>query len=72
MSLWLQNLLVLCLVAACVVAVGRQLVGTFRLKKGAKLGICCTKGCEAMQSDTANSTVRTVFIPADSLVRRRS
>jgi hypothetical protein len=70
MSLWLQNLLVLCVVAACMVAVGRQLIGTFRLKKGAKLGSCCATGCEP-QLSASKSTEKVVFIPSSSLRVRK-
>ena len=73
MPLWLQHLLVLALVAGCLAAVGRQLVGTFRMKRGAKLGSCCAIGCEAQASKpvTANAE-RIVFIPSSTLTRRSS
>ena len=70
MPLWIQNILVFVLVAACLVAVGRQLVGTFRLKKGAKLGSCCAKGCQA-QVTASPSIERVVFIPSSSLRVRK-
>ena len=70
MPLWIQNILVIALVAACVVAVGRQLVGTLRLKRGAKLGSCCAKGCESQPTPSA-STERVVFIPSSSLRVRK-
>jgi hypothetical protein len=69
MPLWIQNILVLALVAACLVVVGRQLVGTFRLKKGAKLGSCCARGCEP--HPTPPSTERVVFVPSSSLRVRK-
>jgi hypothetical protein len=71
MSLWLQNLLVILIVACCVAVVGRQLVSTFRFGKGAKLGSCCAKGCDAQAPQKAERVERIVFIPSDSLVRRR-
>ena len=74
MSLWLQHLLVFALVAACLAVVGRQLIGTFRMTRGAKLGSCCAKGCEAQQSAgaTAPKTERIIFIPSSTLTRRSS
>ncbi len=72
MPLWLQHLLVLVLVAACLAVVGRQLVGTFRMTRGAKLGSCCAKGCEAQQSTpTTRKAERIVFIPSSTLTRQR-
>ncbi len=68
MSLWLQHLLVLALVIACLAVVGRQLIGTFRMTKGGtKLGSCCPKGCDP-QAATGTSD-RIVFIPSSSLTR---
>jgi hypothetical protein len=64
MPLWLQHLLVLLLVAACVVFVAGQLVRTFRLKKS-KLGACCAKGCDA--GEAKPPAQRVVFLPSDML-----
>ena len=73
MPVWLQHLLVLALVVACLVVVGRQLVGTFRTTRGAKLGNCCAKGCESQQSESnAPNPERIVFIPSSTLTRRSS
>ena len=73
MSLWLQHLLVFALVAACLAVVGRQLVGTFRMTRGAKLGSCCAKGCESQQCEpSAPKPERIVFIPSSTLTRRSS
>ena len=74
MPVWLQHLLVLALVAACLAVVGRQLVGTFRMTRGGKLGSCCDKGCEAQQSAGAATPKpeRIVFIPSSTLTRRSS
>ena len=66
MDLWLQHLLVVMLVAACGAAVGRQLIATFRMKKGTKLGSCCAKGCQDEPSPAAD-VKRVVFIPSSSL-----
>ena len=64
MTLWVQHLLVLLLVAACVVFVAMQLVRTFRLKKS-KLGACCAKGCDAGEAKPQEQ--RVVFLPSDML-----
>jgi hypothetical protein len=68
MSLWLQNLLVLLLVAACVGVVGVQAVRTLRGKKS-KLGSCCAKGCEPAPP-ASSSAGRVHFMPADMLRKR--
>jgi len=74
MPLWLQHLLVLLLVAACLIFVARQMVRTFRLKKS-KLGACCAKGCDA-GTDAAPAAAtqqpgarpeRVVFMPVEML-----
>ena len=71
MAVWLQHLLVIALVATCLAVVGRQLVSTFRFGKGSRLGSCCAKGCETEASRRSKPVERIVFIPSDSLVRRR-
>jgi hypothetical protein len=72
MPLWLQHLLVVTLVVACAAVVVRQLVGTFRMTRSAKLGSCCAKGCDAQQSTgpAAPKPERIVFIPSSTLTRR--
>ena len=72
MSLWLQHVLVLVLVATCVGVVGRQLIGTFRVTRGGrKLGSCCEKGCEPAPSQVGRAqTERIVFIPSSTLSRK--
>ena len=72
MPVWLQHLLVLALVAACVIVVGRQLIGTFRMTRGGrKLGSCCEKGCEPNSKLAgAAAAERIVFIPSSTLGRR--
>ena len=73
MSILLQHLLVFALVAACLAVVGRQLVGTFRMTRGANLGSCCAKGCDAQEPiATARKSERIVFIPSSTLTRRSS
>ena len=71
MPLWLQHLLVLALVAFALFVVIRQAVGTLRLK-GGKLGSCCAKGCDAgTKSAATSSPERVVFLPVESLRRRK-
>jgi hypothetical protein len=76
MPLWLQHLLVLLIVAACVGFVARQMVRTFRLKKS-KLGACCAKGCDAGaesvngKTAAAAPTERVVFFPVEMLTASR-
>jgi len=69
MPLWLQHLLVLSLVGGCFALVARQ---GFRslLGKRSKLGSCCAKGCQS-QSQPTPSIERVVFLPVESLSRRR-
>ena len=76
MPLWLQHLLVLLIVAACIVFVVRQMVRTFRMKKS-KLGACCAKGCDAGAATTgerepakSQAAERVVFMPVEMLRKR--
>ena len=72
MPLWLQHLLVLLIVAACVVVVARQMARTFALKKS-KLGACCAKGCDAGgagEARKAQPAERVVFMPVEMLRKR--
>ena len=73
MPLWLQHLLVLLLVAACLIFVARQTVRTFRLKKS-KLGACCAKGCDAgaeAGDGKAAAPAPVVFFPVELLTASR-
>jgi len=81
MTLWLQHLLVLLIVAACFAVVALQGVRTLRGKKS-KLGACCAKGCdEAAAKPPVGSAQgrqaagkRVVFFPSEMLTssaRRR-
>ena len=73
MPLWVQHLLVLLAVAAAAVIVVRQALATLRAGKGG-FGSCCAKGC-AGHNEPANtekpSRERVVFLPVESLTRRR-
>lgn len=76
MANWLQNLIVLGLVAACLAVVGRQLFSTLFGRKG-KLGSCCAKGCSSHDSSNSNGqngkapVERVVFLPVELLGRRK-
>ena len=74
MPLWLQHLLVLLVVAACVAYVLRGVVRTLRgAKGGSKLGACCAKGCDAAAAPmpSAGGGQQVVFFPAEMLRKRQ-
>jgi hypothetical protein len=75
MPIWVQHLLVLLIVAACLGFVVRQTVRTFKLKKS-KLGACCAKGCDAAGSAKPQAEgdrpARVVFMPVEMLRKRPS
>lgn len=69
MTLWLQHVLVLLIVAACVAVVLGQGVRTLRGKKS-KLGACCAKGCDLAaphKAEATSSGKRIVFLPVELL-----
>lgn len=74
MPLWLQHILVLALVAVALTVVVRQAIGALRLRHN-KLGSCCAKGCAATAADARKSSAkpgeRIVFLPVESLTRKR-
>jgi hypothetical protein len=74
MPLWCQHLLVIALVLGAGFVVVRQAIGTLRLRHG-KLGSCCAKGCDANKppadSSKRSAGERIVFLPVESLARRR-
>ena len=74
MATWMQNLLVLLLVAGCLAVVGWQIFSTLFGGKG-RMGSCCAKGCASQQpSAPQNSPAgveRVVFFPAELLGRKR-
>lgn len=72
MAIWLQNLLVFLLVAACGAAVVYQLVQGFRGKKS-RIGQCCAKGCAAHEQAAQQKPPenRIVFMPVEMLARKR-
>ena len=74
MAMWLQHLLVLLIVAACLAAVLGQSVRTLRGRKS-KIGACCAKGCDsagavAPKAENKSAPQRIVFFPADMLRKR--
>jgi quinolinate synthase len=69
MSLWLQNLLVVLAVAACVTFVARQAWLSLAGKKS-KLGSCCASGCAACAPARQAPAERIIFLPAEMLGRR--
>ena len=75
MSIWLQNLLVLLGVAACLGIIARQGFKTLTLRGRGKLGACCAKGCHAGEepnaSKLAKPSERVHFMPVEMLSRRR-
>ncbi len=72
MPLWLQNLVVLLLVAACLAWVGRQAFQSLRGRRS-RLGSCCAKGCAAppqnasTEKPAAGQPIQ--FIPVEMLSR---
>jgi hypothetical protein len=71
MPLWIQHLLVLVLVAGAALVVIRGAIGTLKLRHG-KIGSCCAKGCDASAAAKTKPTERIVFLPVESLTRKRT
>ena len=76
MPYWLQHLLVLLAVAAAAMVIVRQAIGTLRAGKGG-FGSCCAKGCsahlpQATKDSQTKPAERIVFLPSESLYRKRS
>jgi hypothetical protein len=70
----LQHVIVLTLVAGSVAYLARGLIHTLRAKKSG-FGKCCATGCDpstAQQQQQGGSTERLVFLPVESLKRRRT
>ena len=70
MPLWLQHTLVLSLVTACLAYALYQGLRTL-FGKPARVGNCCAKGCPTTAAQSAATTQRIVFLPADMLRKRR-
>jgi hypothetical protein len=71
MPLWTQHLLVLALEAGAAFVVIRGAIGTLKLRHG-KIGSCCAKGCAANTAPKTTPTERIVFLPVESLTRKRT
>ena len=69
MPMWLQHLVVLTLVAACLAYTTFQGVRSLRGKKS-RLGSCCAKGCAANKPAVATSE-KIHFLPVEMLRKRR-
>ena len=69
MPLWIQNLIVLTLVTACLAYAIYQGVRSLYGKKS-RLGSCCAKGCASTQPATTSGQ-KIHFLPADMLRKRR-
>lgn len=70
MPLWLQHLIVLALVVACLTYVGYHGFRTL-LGKRSKLGSCCAKGCPTDRKTPDPNAKRVIFLPSDLLRKRR-
>ena len=72
MPLWSQHLLVLLIVAAAAFVVLRNGIAALRGASN-RLGSCCAKGCAAAlpKPSSAPKTERIVFVPLESLARRK-
>lgn len=86
MTAFLQDIVVLLVVAACCAFVAWQGYRTLAMTGKGKLGACCAKGCNAhdenhtvakppldkLGTGQAAEQQRVQFIPSEMLVRRRS
>jgi hypothetical protein len=72
MPIWAQHLLVLLLVGACV-AYALWGAITALMGKRSKLGSCCAKGCESVETSAKPQAAapRVHFLPAELLGKRR-
>ena len=71
MALWLQHLVVFAIVAFALFVTLRNAVSTLRRGTG-KFGSCCTKGCAGTGSaGKPHDGERLVFLPVESLKRKR-
>ena len=65
MPLWLQHLLVILLITACVGLLARQ---AYRFFRGRSTGACCSTGCAPKPQETQP---KTAFLPRELLIRRK-
>ncbi len=67
MADWMQHMLVIAIVVACLAALARQAVKMLRGKGG--FGSCCGRGCGGMEpGESAGGGVQ--FLPVETLKRR--
>jgi hypothetical protein len=72
MAIWLQTLLVLLAVAACLGYVGWQGVRALSGRRS-KAGGCCAKGCATVADEQSKAaTGKVQFMPVEMFGRRRS
>jgi hypothetical protein len=72
-SIWLQHLLVLLIVAGCLAVVGWQTLQTLWGRKS-RIGSCCAKGCDGHQQPPQQAkpqAERVVFLAVEMLTRRK-
>jgi len=69
MSVELQTITVIVLVAICVAFIAWQGIRTF-IGKRSKLGSCCTRGCGTTEPAKSSSADRVAFLPAEMLRKR--
>jgi hypothetical protein len=68
--MWIQNLIILLIVASCLGYVGWQTTQAFRGRKS-KLGSCCAKGCATVADEQSKAqTSKVQFMPIENLTRR--
>jgi hypothetical protein len=70
MSVVLQHILALSLVALCVGYVGWQAFQAFRGKRS-RVGSCCAKGCTPPAATEQSATPKVVYFPVEMLSRKR-
>ena len=69
MPLWLQNLVIIAIVAACLAYAVYQAARTLQGSKS-RLGSCCAKGCTSPRQAPATAA-KIHFLPAEMLRKRR-
>ena len=65
MPMWLQHLLVILLITACLSLLVRQ---AYRFYKGRSTGNCCSTGC---MPKAEQPKIKEQFLPRELLIRRK-
>ena len=65
MPIWLQHLLVILLITACLSLLVRQ---AYRFYKGRSIGNCCSTGCMTKKEEPK---AKEQFLPRELLIRRK-